>query len=85
MRPPLGALPFDLTDTLTALLTAYERDGRATIDSVVAVSASSRSRDTVRKHLVTLRDFGLVDFADGLSGTLRPAVSVVAHTPRSAR
>lgn len=62
---------------LVALLVVYERDGRATIPSVME-QAGLRSKSTVLHHLRRLRAEGFCTWDDGLVGTLRPMVRRVA-------
>lgn len=62
------------TRTLLALLAVYERDGRATVDTV-AIEAD-RGLAVTHVHLHRLHDVGLVDY--GVRGALRPLVCVVS-------
>jgi hypothetical protein len=63
------------TRVLMALIRVYARDGRATVRSVAAEVDLGAS--TTLAHLRRLRRFGLVDWADGQTGTLRPLVGPV--------
>lgn len=75
MIPP-GAVRPAVTRTMLALVAVYERDGRATVRTVVAelgygVSSVSRAHT----HLLELRERGLVGWEG--PGTLRPLVAPV--------
>lgn len=65
------------TGVLLALLRVYERDGRATVQSVVDEAGLSSVGGTYQHHLVPLRDAGLVDWEPNRAGTLRPLVGPV--------
>lgn len=58
------------TETLLGLITALNRDGRATVRAVMAESGS-KSASTTWGHLKTLRTAGLVTWDDDRAGTLR--------------
>lgn len=55
---------------LDAVREVHTRDGRATIRSIA--QAAGLSLRPTHTHLRALRDAGLVIFADGKSGTIRP-------------
>ena len=61
---------------LMAVVEVFERDGRATVRSVMR-HLDLRSSQTVHHHLTALRDFGLVTWEPGRRGTLRPTVGRV--------
>lgn len=63
------------TRVLLALITVYQRDGRATVPGVAL--AAGRSRAEAHRLLVALREQGLCDWTDGAAGTLRPTVAIV--------
>lgn len=64
------------TRVMVALIAAYEAEGRATVRAVAA--RTGRSINCTHRALMALRRVGLVTWADGTSGTLRPLVHPVA-------
>lgn len=69
-------LPAAQARTLTALIRVYNRDGRATVRSVV--EEDGRAVSTVHFSLSLLRRSGLVRWTKGQKGTLTPLLWPVA-------
>lgn len=61
-----------------ALIAVYQRDGRATVRSVVA-EAGMKSPGSALRPLKLLRDAGLIAWEPGKAGTLRPLVQPVPY------
>lgn len=73
---PSGAIRPETTLVFLGVCAEYDENGRATVKAVG--ERIDRSLATVHKHLVKLRDAGLVDWDDDHKGTLRPTVQRVA-------
>lgn len=76
MRLPPGAVSPAQTRLVLAVLAVHQRDGRATVRSVMD-EAGLRSPGSLVQRLRSLRDLGLIAWEDGHAGTLRPGVAVV--------
>lgn len=69
-------IPPAQTNVLMALLHVFQRDGRATVRSVME-ETSLKSASTVHRHLLALRREGLVVWHEGLQASLRPTCRVI--------
>lgn len=65
---------------LMALVTLYEREGRATVKGVTDL-AGLRSTSTTHQHLTRMRRKGFVSWHQGAQGTLRPLLQRTEWTP----
>jgi DNA-binding IclR family transcriptional regulator len=79
MKTPARALHPTATKIVLTLVDLAARHPTVTITDLAA--AADIPRMTVYHHLVKLRGRGLVDWADGRDGTLRPAVAPVPFGP----
>lgn len=65
------------TRVLLAVVAVHQRDGRSTIRSVA--TQAGRCVATTYRHLLRLRDLGLVAWDETKVGTLRPTVREVSQ------
>ncbi len=73
---PADAYSDTRTRVMVALVGVYGAEGRATVRAVAR--KAGRSINTTHAALMALRRAGLVTWADGTTGTLRPLVAVAS-------
>lgn len=80
---PTDAVPQGRTRVYLALVRRHEAGQRTVIDDLAADVGVCRT--TVYRHLLALRDDGLVTWEPDRAGTMRPTLRVVAHGTNKAR